>query len=88
MSDEFSIDIDKALQSAKTTDHIGDWTPHYPTGVESVKAAINNCIDLAGLDKKVMGDIADGEFTSYDCYDSTGKNTKKIVIEYEEPLTR
>ena len=88
MSDEFSIDIDKALQSAKTTDHIGDWTPHYPTGVESVKAAINNCIDLAGLDKKLMGDIADGEFTSYDCYDSTGKNTKKIVIEYEEPITR
>ena len=88
MSDEFSIDIDKALQSAKTTDHIGDWTPHYPTGVESVKAAVNNCIDLAGQDKKLMGDIADGEFTSYDCYDSTGRNTKKIVIEYEEPITR
>ena len=88
MSDEFSIDIDKALQSAKTTDHIGDWTPHYPTGVESVKAAVNNCIDLAGLDMKLMGDIADGEFTSYDCYDSTGRNTKKIVIEYEEPITR
>ena len=88
MSDEFSIDIDKELQSAKTTDHIGDWTPHYPTGVESVKAAVNNCIDLAGLDKKLMGDIADGEFTSYDCYDSTGRNTKKIVIEYEEPITR
>jgi hypothetical protein len=88
MSDEFSIDIDKALQSAKTTDHIGDWTPHYPTGVESVKAAVNNCIDLAGLDKKLMGDIADGEFTSYDCYDRTGRNTKKIVIEYEEPITR
>ena len=88
MSDEFSIDIDKALQSAKTTDHIGEWTPNYPSPVESVKAAINNCIDLAGLDKKVMGDIADGEFTSYDCYDSTGRNTKKIVIEYEEPITR
>jgi len=88
MSDEFSIDIDKALQSAKTTDHIGDWTPHYPTGVESVKAAVNNCIDLAGLDKKLMGDIADGEFTSYDCYDSTGRHYTKLVIEYEEPKTR
>tara|TARA_B100000287_G_scaffold231677_1_gene218137 strand:- start:267 stop:533 length:267 start_codon:yes stop_codon:yes gene_type:complete len=88
MSDEFSIDIDKALQSAKTTDHIGDWTPHYPTGVESVKAAIENCIDLAGLDKRVMGDIAIGDFMSYDCYDSTGRNYKKIVIEYEEPETR
>ena len=88
MSDEFSIDIDKALQSAKTTDHIGDWTPHYPTGVESVKAAVENCIDLAGLDKKMMSDIADGEYTSFDCYDSAGRNTKKIVIEYEEPKTR
>ena len=88
MSDEFSIDIDKALQSAKTTDHIGDWTPHYPTGVESVKAAVNNCIDLAGLDKKVMGDIDAGTYTSYDCYDSTGRHYTKLVIEYEEPKTR
>ena len=88
MSDEFSIDIDKALESAKTNDLAGGFVDYYPSPVESVKAAINNCIDLAGLDKKLMGDIADGEFTSYDCYDSTGKNTKKIVIEYEEPLTR
>ena len=87
MSDEFSIDIDKALENAKNTDHIGFDNPK-PTGIESVKAAVNNCIDLAGLDKKLMGDIADGEFTSYDCYDSTGRNTKKIVIEYEEPITR
>ena len=83
MSDEFSIDIDKALQSAKTTDHIGDWTPHYPTGVESVKAAINNCIDLAGLDKKLMGDIADGEWTELTTSNSTGRMSKKIVIEYD-----
>ena len=87
MSDEFSIDIDKALENAKNTDHIGFDNPK-PTGIESVKAAVNNCIDLAGLDKKLMGDIADGEFTSYDCYDSTGRSTKKIVIEYEEPITR
>ena len=87
MSDEFSIDIDKALQSAKTTDHIGDWTPHYPTGVESVKAAVNNCIDLAGLDKKTMGEIDAGEYTSYDCYDSTGRHFTKLVIEYEVTKT-
>jgi hypothetical protein len=88
MSDEFSIDIDKALKSAKTTDHIGEWTPNYPSPVESVKKAIENCIDLAGLDKKVMGDIAIGEYISYDCYDSTGRHYRKIVIEYEEPLAR
>jgi len=88
MSDEFSIDIDKALESAKTNDLAGGFVDHYPSPVESVKHAVNNCIDLAGLDKKMMGDIADGEFTSYDCYDSSGRNTKKIVIEYEEPQAR
>ena len=88
MSDEFSIDIDKALESAKTTDHIGEWTPNYPRPIESVKRAVNNCVNLAGLDKKVMGDIDAGTYTSYDCYDSTGRHYTKLVIEYEEPKTR
>jgi len=82
MSDEFSIDIDKALENAKKTDLNGFVKDEYPDGLESVKQAVTNCIDLAGLDKKLMGEIADGEFTSYDCYDSSGRNTKKIVIEY------
>jgi len=88
MSDEFTIDIDKALENAKTNDLAGAFIDHYPSPVESVKAAIQNSINLAGLDKKVMGDISIGEFTSYDCYDSSGRNTKKIVIEYEEPQAR
>tara|TARA_B100000475_G_C15005617_1_gene318212 strand:- start:1066 stop:1329 length:264 start_codon:yes stop_codon:yes gene_type:complete len=87
MSDEFSIDIDKALENAKNTDHIGFDNPK-PDGLESVKQAVTNCIDLAGLDKKLMGEIADGEFSSYDCYDSTGRHYTKLVIEYEEPKTR
>ena len=82
MSDEFSIDIDNALENAKNTDHIGFDNPK-PTAIESVKAAVNNCIDLAGLDKKTMGEIDAGEYTSYDCYDSTGRHYTKLVIEYE-----
>ena len=82
MSDEFSIDIDSALEKAKTTDLNGFTKDVYPDGLESVKHAVTNCIDLAGLDKKLMSEIADGQFTSYDCYDSSGRNTKKIVIEY------
>ena len=62
MSDEFSIDIDKALENAKNTDHIGFDNPK-PDGLESVKQAVTNCIDLAGLDKKLMGEIADGEWS-------------------------
>ena len=88
MSDEFSIDIDSALEKAKTTDLNGFTKDVYPDGLESVKHAVTNCIDLAGLDKKMMGDIADGEYNSYDCYDSTGRHYTKIVIEYEEPKTR
>ena len=85
---EFHIDIDKALENAKNNDLSHDWSPHCPTDIESVKKSIENCIDLAGLDKKVMGDIAVGEFTSYDCYDSTGKHTRKLVIEYKEQEVR
>ena len=86
MSYEFSIDIDKALENAKNTDHIGFDNPK-PTAIESVKAAVNNCIDLAGLDKKTMGEIDAGEYTSYDCYDSTGRHFTKLVIEYEVTKT-
>ena len=71
----------------RTPDHIGFDNPK-PDGLESVKQAVTNCIDLAGLDKKLMGEIADGEFSSYDCYDSTGRHYTKLVIEYEEPKTR
>ena len=88
MSDEFSIDIDKALQSAKDNDLAGGFVDYYPSPVESVKKAVENCIDLAGLDRKVMMDVSLGEYTSYDCYDSRGRHTRKIVIEYEEPKTR
>ena len=88
MSDEFSIDIDKALENAKTTDLNGFVKDEYPDGLESVKRSVINCIDLAGLDKKLMGDIADGDYTSYDCYDSAGRHYTKLVIEYEEPKTR
>ena len=83
MSDEFSIDIDKALENAKNTDLAGGFTDKYPSPVESVKRSVINCIDLAGLDKKLMGDIADGEFNQYETLNSVGRSSKKIVIEYD-----
>ena len=83
MSDEFSIDIDKALEKAKTTDLNGFVKDEYPDGLESVKQAVTNCIDLAGLDKKLMGDIADGEWNEYYTQNSVGRRSKKIVIEYD-----
>jgi len=83
MSDEFSIDIDKALENAKTTDLNGFVKDEYPDGLESVKRSVSNCINLAGLDKKLMGDIESGEWTSYTAYTSSGMSSKKIVIEYD-----
>jgi len=83
MSDEFSIDIDKALEKSKTTDLNGFVKDEYPDGLESVKAAVINCIDLAGLDKKLMGDIADGQWNEYYTQNSVGRRSKKIVIEYD-----
>ena len=54
MSDEFTIDIDKALENAKKNDLAGGFADHYPTPIESVKAAVKNCIDLAGLDLSLI----------------------------------
>ena len=83
MSDEFSIDIDKALENAKTTDLNGFVKDEYPDGLESVKRSVKNCINLAGLDKKLMGDIADGDWNEYYTQNSVGRQSKKIVIEYD-----
>ena len=82
MSDEFSIDIDKALENAKTTDLNGFVKDEYPDGLESVKRSVSNCINLAGLDKKLMGDIESGEWSEYETLNSVGRQSKRIVIEY------
>ena len=83
MSDEFSIDIDKALENAKTTDLAGGFTDKYPNGIESVRKSVENCEQLAGLDRKLMQEIIKGEFTQYETLNSVGRSSKKIVIEYD-----
>ena len=80
---EFDIDIDKALENAKKNDHIGDWTRLYPNGLESVRKSVDNCVNLAGLDKKVMEELLKGEWSESETLNSTGRMSKKIVIEYD-----
>ena len=54
---EFAIDIDKALENAKS----GKMTePEYPNGLESVRKSVENCEQMAGLDKKVMEKLIKG----------------------------
>lgn len=79
---EFHIDIDKALENAKKNDHIGDWTPVYPNGLESVRKSVENCVQLSGLDKKLMEDLLKGEWSVYHTSNSVGRQSQKIVIEY------
>jgi len=82
MSDEFTIDIDKALENAKNTDHIGFDNPR-PDGLESVKRSIDNCEFLSGLDHKLMKKLQAGDYTEYITLNSVGRQSRKIVIEYD-----
>lgn len=80
---EFAIDIDKALENAKKNDHNGFAKPVYPDGLESVRKSVDNCVNLAGLDKKVMEELLKGEWSESETLNSTGRMSKKIVIEYD-----
>jgi hypothetical protein len=83
MSDEFTIDIDKALKNAKENDLSGSFIDHKPLGLESVRKSVDNCVNLAGLDKKVMEELLKGEWNHYETLNSVGRSSKKIVIEYD-----
>ena len=80
---EFHIDIDKALENAKKNDLSSDWTPHYPDGLESVRKSVENCEQMCGLDRNVMAALLKGEWSQYTTLDHSGRQSKKIVIEYE-----
>ena len=83
MSDEFTIDIDKALENAKDNGLAGSSIDKYPDGLESVRKSVDNCVMMAGLDKNVMEELLKGEWSQVTTLNSTGRQSKKIVIEYE-----
>ena len=55
----------------------------YPDGLESVRAAVDNAVNLCGLDKKLMENLLKGEWTELTTSNSMGRTSKKIVIEYD-----
>ena len=55
----------------------------YPDGLESVRAAVDNAVNLCGLDKKLMEDLLKDEWSEYSTSNSMGRTSKKIVIEYD-----
>ena len=83
MADEFSIDINAALERAKTDDLSGAFTDVKPDGLQSVRKSVENCEQLSGLDKKVMQALLNGEWNQYITLNSSKRQSKKIVIEYD-----
>ena len=55
----------------------------YPDGLESVRKAVENAEYLCGLDKNVVANLLKGEWTQYTTSDHAGRQSKKIVIEYD-----
>ena len=55
----------------------------YPNGLESVRKSVENCEQLCGLDKNVMAALLKGEWSQSTTLNSMGRQSKKIVIEYD-----
>ena len=82
---EFSSDIlDKKYdEDGDELDKHGFKVKKYPDGLESVRKSVENCEQLCGLDKKVMEALLKGEWNKYTTSDHSGRQSKKIVIEYD-----
>ena len=82
---EFTSDIkDKKYdEEGHELDKHGFRVKRYPDGLESVRKSVENCEQMAGLDRKVMAELLKGEWKEYSTLNSTGRQSKKIVIEYE-----
>ena len=81
---EFQSDIGKKYdEEGNELDKHGFKVKKYPDGLESVRASVENCEQLCGLDKNVMMELLKGEWSQSTTLNSTGRQSKKIVIEYE-----
>ena len=82
---EFSSDIlDKKYdEDGDELDKHGFKVKKYPDGLEAVRKSVENCEMMCGLDKNVMMELLKGEWTQSTTLDHSGRQSKKIVIEYE-----
>ena len=81
---EFQSDIQdkKYDEEGNELDKHGFRLKKYPDGLESVRKSVENCEQMAGLDKNVMMELLKGEWSQYTTVDHSGRTSKKIVIEY------
>ncbi len=82
---EFSSDIlDRNYdEDGNELDKHGFKVKKYPDGLESVRKSVENCEQMCGLDKNVMVALLNGEWSQSVTLDSRGRQSKKIVIEYD-----
>ena len=82
---EFQSDItDKKYdEEGNELDKHGFRLKKYPDGLGSVRASVENCEQLCGLDKNVMQRLLQGEWSESSTLNSTGRQSQKIVIEYD-----
>ena len=82
---EFQSDIkDKQYdEEGNELDKHGFKLKTYPDGLESVRKSVENCEQMAGLDKNVMMALLKGDWSQYTTCDQSGRQSKKIVIEYD-----
>ena len=82
---EFQSDIkDKQYdEEGNELDKHGFRVKKYPDGLESVRKSVENCEVMCGLDKNVMMALLNGEWSESTTLNSMGRQSKKIVIEYD-----
>ena len=81
---EFQSDIIKEYdEEGNELDKHGFKVKKYPNGLESVRKSVENCEQMAGLDKNVMMRLLQGEWSESSTLDSMGRQSQKIVIEYD-----
>ena len=82
---EFQSDIKNKEydEEGNELDKHGFKVKKYPDGLESVRKSVENCEMMCGLDKNVMMKLLAGEWSESTTLNSTGRQSKKIVIEYE-----
>ena len=82
---EFQSDIaDKKYdEDGNELDKHGFKIKVYPDGLGHVRKSVENCEQLCGLDKNVMAALLQGEWSQSTTLDHSGRQSKKIVIEYD-----
>ena len=83
---EFQSDIKNKREYDEDGDELdkhGFKLKKYPDGLGSVRKAVENAEQLCGLDRNVMANLLKGEWSQSTTLNSTGRQSKKIVIEYE-----